>query len=278
MKRVLPAMLIVALILSLAVSLCSAERIMRVSDRQIIDFSRMIAEIRGTRLIFVGEAHDQMMDHWRQVKIIKALDGAGTPLAIGLEMFNAESQEVLDRWVAGKISEEEFINIYMRNWDIPWSYYRDIFYYARRHGIPLVGLNVPREIVHKVAREGFAALAPEERKKLPAGVTCNVDSAYMTLVRRTFAEHKGNDKPFISFCEAQMLWNKGMARHLLEYIQRHPGGSVIVLAGTGHAMKPGIPREALDEAGIESKVILPEDNVFSRDTVMEADADYLIER
>lgn len=46
MKRVLLAMLAVAIILSLAVSLCSAERIMRVSDRQIIDFSRMIAEIR----------------------------------------------------------------------------------------------------------------------------------------------------------------------------------------------------------------------------------------
>jgi hypothetical protein len=43
-------------------------------------------------------------------------------------------------------------------------------------------------------------------------------------------------------------------------------------------MKPGIPREALDEAGIEARVILPEDAVFSRDTVTKADTDYLIEK
>jgi uncharacterized iron-regulated protein len=219
-----------------------------------------------------------MMDHWRQVRIIKALKDAGTPLAIGLEMVIAGNQEILDRWVAGKIDEENFVTFYMRNWDTPWSYYRDIFLYARRHGIPLIGLNVPRELVRKVAREGFAALAPEEREKLPAGITCNVDNAYLTLVRRAFAEHGGNDKSFIHFCEAQMLWNKGMASCLQEYIQRHPVGSVVILAGTGHAMKPGIPREALDEAGIEAKVILPEDSVFSRDKVTEADADYLIER
>ena len=101
---------------------------------------------------------------------------------------------------------------------------------------------------------------------LPAGITCNVDNAYMTLVKRAFAEHAGNDKLFIRFCEAQMLWNRGMAKHLLEYIQRRLGVSVIVLAGTGHAMKPGIPREVLDDAGIEARVILPEDAVFSRDT------------
>jgi uncharacterized iron-regulated protein len=250
---------------------------MRLSDRQFIGFSQMIAEIRGARLIFIGEEHDRMIDHWRQIRIIKALDDTGTPFAIGLEMFTAENQNVLDRWVAGKIKEEDFIIFYRRNWDMPWSLYRDIFLYARRHSIPLLGLNVPREIIHKVAQEGFGALAPEERKKLPSGITCNVDTAYMELIRRAFAEHAENGKSFIRFCEAQMLWNKSMARHLTEYIQLHPGDSVVVLAGTGHSMKSGIPHEALSDAGIEAKVILPVNDAFSSDTMAEADADYLIE-
>jgi uncharacterized iron-regulated protein len=237
----------------------------------------MVADIKGTRLIFIGEYHDRMIDHWRELRIIQALYGTGTPLAIGLEMFTYENQKVLDRWVAGKIDEEDFLTSYIRDWDMPWRFYRDIFLYARRHGIPQLGLNLPREIVHKVAKEGFAALTTDERRKLPAGITCNVGTAYMELIRRAFAEHAGNDKSFIRFCEAQMLWNKSMAMRLVEYIQRHPGGSVVVLAGTGHAMKPGIPHEAFNADGIEGKVILPEDDAFSHDTVTESDADYLIE-
>jgi uncharacterized iron-regulated protein len=278
MQRRLLTILTVALILIPAATGCNAERIMRLSDRQIIDFSRMIADIRGTRLIFIGEAHNRVLDHWRQYRIIKALDDAGTPLAIGLEMVTSGNQDILDRWVAGKIDDKDFITFYMRNWETPWSYYSDIFRYARRRGIHLLGLNMPREIVHKVASEGFAALAPEERKKLPAGITCNVDTTYMVLVKRAFAEHAGNDKSFIHFCEAQMLWNKGMASNLLEYIRTNPGNTVVVLAGKGHAMKPGILHEARDETGIDARVILPEDDVFSRDTVTEADTDYLIER
>ena len=76
---------------------------------------------------------------------------------------------------------------------------------------------------------------------------------------------------FIRCCEAQMPWNRGTAMRLLEYIQRHPGGSVIILAGTEHALKPGIPGEMLNEAGIEAKVILSENVAFSHDKVTVGD-------
>ncbi|HTP63806.1 MAG TPA: ChaN family lipoprotein [Geobacteraceae bacterium] len=255
---------------------CRADRALRLSDRQIIDFKRMITEIRGVRLIFIGEDHDRMEDHWRQSRIIKALHEAGSPLAIGLEMFTGESQAALDMWVAGRMDERTFANIYGHNWDMPWYLYRNIFIYAQGHGIPLIGLNLQREIVHKVAREGFAALTPEERGKLPAGVTCNVDSAYVAMVRRAFAGHGGSDRSFIHFCEAQMLWNKAMARRIAEYCRAHPSTTVIVLAGTGHAMKPGIPSELADGVGLALRVIIPEDATFDRDTATAADADYLL--
>ena len=265
-------------VFSQSVSLCEAERIMRLSDRRIIDFSRMIADIRGSRLIFIGEDHERMNDHRRQMKVIQALHDTGTPFTIGLEMFTAESQEALDRWVEGKIDEEEFIGIYKRNWNIPWPLYRDIFIFARRCAIPLLGLNVQREVAHKVAHEGFGALSQEERKKIPAGVTCNVDSDNMALIKRAFAEHAVSDKSFIHFCEAQMLWNKSMAWRLKDYIQHHPGSFIVVLAGSGHAMKPAIPHEMREETGIGAKVILPIDDMLYSEMVTEADTDYLVER
>jgi uncharacterized iron-regulated protein len=264
------------LLLTMAVGCCSAALILRVGDRQEIPFKRMIEELKGKRLIFIGEEHDRLKDHWFQLKVIKALNDAGAPLAIGLEMFTADSQGDLQRWVAGKMDVGEFVGRYNLNWGVPWPMYSQIFLYARQHAIPLVGLNVPREITRKVAREGFAALTPAERKQLPESVTCDVDAAYMSLVRRAFAEHRQGDKLFVRFCEAQMLWNRAMAWRLQEYMGRNPGKTVVVLTGKGHAMKPGIPRELRQEGGVKFRVILPEDEIFRRGTVTVAYTDYLI--
>jgi uncharacterized iron-regulated protein len=270
--------LFAALLLIIAVGCSSAEPLLRVGDRREISFARMMEELKGHRLIFIGEEHDRLLDHWFQLKVIKALHEGGVPLAIGLEMFTAENQGDLERWVAGKVDEEVFVRRFTLNWSVPWPMYRQIFLYARQHAIPLVGLNVPRGLTRKVAREGFAALTPEERKRLPGAVTCNVDAAYMSLVRRAFAEHRQGDKLFVRFCEAQMLWNKAMAWRLVEYMGGNPGRTVIVLTGKGHAMKPGIPREIHREGVPEYRVILPEDEIFKRGSVTAADTDYLILR
>jgi uncharacterized iron-regulated protein len=235
-------------------------------------------ELKGSRLIFIGEEHDRLRDHWFQLKVIKALKDGGIPLAIGLEMFTADNQPDLKRWIAGTMDEEEFVRRYQLNWSVPWPMYRHIFIYARQHAIPLVGLNVEREITRKVAREGFAALTPRERKELPEAITCDVDAAYMSLVRRAFAEHKQGDQLFARFCEAQMIWNKAMAWRLQEYMGANPGRTVVVMTGKAHAMKPGIAREIRNEEDVQYRVILPEDEIFKRSSVTFADTDYLLLR
>jgi uncharacterized iron-regulated protein len=264
-------------ILSLAGSCRSAEQVVRLGDRQPVPFARLIAELKGERLVFIGENHDRAGHHHFQLSVIRALHEAGTPLAIGLEMFTADSQPDLDRWIAGEMEQEDFTRTYYRNWAMPWSLYGDIFLYARRHGIPLIGLNLPRVISRKVAREGFDSLTPEERRQLPPGITCRVDAAYMALIRKAYSVHAGNDKSFVRFCEAQMLWNKSMARRLGEFLQGHPGRTVVVLAGTGHVMKAGIPEEVRRETGVAGKVIIQEEEGLSRAEVTAATADYLVE-
>ncbi len=251
-------------------------RALRLSDGQVIGFRQMIGEVHNARLIFVGEIHEQAEHHKAQLEIIKDLYRAGVPLAIGLEMFPAGSQSELDRWVAGKLDQKSFVRLYYREWSMPWPLYRDIFFFARDNRIPLIGLNVPRDISHKVAREGFAALTPQERERLPAGITCSVDPAYRTFIARAYAEHARNGRSFNYFCEAQILWNKSMGRYLQEYLSREPGRTVVVMAGFGHAMKRGIPNEVSRSPGNSCKVILPELSGLDLRGVTSADADYLL--
>lgn len=270
--------LAIAVLLSITVGYCGGETVMRVADRQEISFPRMIEEIKGKPLIFIGEDHDRMADHILQLKVIKALNEAGIPLAIGLEMFTAESRDDLKSWVAGRMNEEDFVRRFYDNWNEPWPYYRGIFLYAREHSIPMAGLNLPREISHKVASMGFAALTAAERRQVPGAITCKVDAGYMALVRRAFAEHKLSDETFIRFCEAQILWNRTMAWNAIAYMRGHPGRIMVVLAGKGHAMKPGIPEELKKMKSMDLTVILPEDEIFNGANVSKADTDFLFEK
>ena len=275
--RLLTMILAMTAILLLARA-SNAGGVLRLSDGRVTGLDRMIEEVKGARLIFVGESHDLVENHKAQLEIIEKLHTNGVQLAIGLEMFTTIGQGALDRWVAGTLDPDYFIKLYYREWYMPWPLYRDIFLYARVLRIPLVGLNVPRSISHKVARQGFAALTPEERKKLPAGVTCSIDPIYREFIRSAYAEHVRNDNSFDHFCEAQMLWNKSMGRHLQEYLDRNPRATVVVLAGVGHAMKRGIPEEVYKTSGISYKVILPELLELDRSKVTDKDADYLLLR
>jgi uncharacterized iron-regulated protein len=130
----------------------------RISDKRTISYEQMITNLKKADLVFVGETHDSESHHRFQLDIIKALNDSKTPIVVGFEMFTAESQNVLDQWVAGILPLENFIKVYYKNRNFPWPFYRDILLYVRDNKIPAVGLNVPIEISKKVDSSGFSSL------------------------------------------------------------------------------------------------------------------------
>ena len=95
--------------------------VLRLSDRKVITFGEMVREVEGADMVFVGEVHDNERHHRAQLDVIRALHKRRIPLAIGLEMFRAEDQDVLGRWVKGKMAKRVFMRSYYDNWNLPWS-------------------------------------------------------------------------------------------------------------------------------------------------------------
>ena len=258
---------------------CQDGDVVRLKDRTTIPFDRMVGEASKSRVIIVGETHDNQAHHDLQLKIIRTLYEGGAPLAVGIEMFRAESQELLDKWWRWGMPTEQFEALYRENWGMPWLLYRDIFLYTRQKRIPLVGLNVPREIIAKVAREGYGSLAGAERKRLPPGLTCTVDEAYRSFIRRTYSEHAhASGRSFDHFCEAQMVWDTAMAIYALDYLDKNPGSRIVILAGSAHAWKRSIPRQiATMRPDVTVSVILPDpDGKGAWEKITVEDADYLV--
>lgn len=259
----------------MAYSPVMSRQIIRIKDGKTTSFYEMVEELSDAKAIFIGEHHDNPAHHKTQLDVIRALHEKDRDLAIAVEMFKKEDQESLDKWYKREIEEKDFIPIFLKNWGFRWELYRDIFLYAREHNIPVIGLNVPWEITMKVGKTGFLSLSDEEMKELPPGVTCELDKQYMDHLVRVFQYKKSNDKSFVYFCEAQVLWDQAMAWYLTKYIKENPGKTVIILSGSIHAWKYGIPKYNLRYISVEQKVIVP-DLPVDLQLINENDADYFV--
>jgi uncharacterized iron-regulated protein len=241
-----------------------------------IALAEAVPDLARADLVLVGESHGNRLHHGAQLAVIRALHEAGDAVCVGLEMFQRREQHVLGRWVAGKMAEEEMQEAFLRNWGVEWPAYRAVFLYCRDQGIPMAGLNVPREITRKVARQGFAALTPEEMGLLPP-ITCSVDPEYEAFLRN-FTGSDGHQGAFERFCEAQLVWDAGMAAHALDFLRARPGSTMVVMTGSVHAWKPAMPDQLrrLDPQAVHVS-ILPEGNSGKDGGEPDAqDADYLI--
>jgi uncharacterized iron-regulated protein len=224
----------------------------------------------------VGERHDEKTHHVGQLRIIQALRDAGIPIAIGFEMFQKSSQPALDKWVSGRMDEKDFQRVYYNNWNFPWPLYSDIFEYAKKMNIPMVGLNVSREITRQVAKEGFKSLSKAQRGLL-SDVVCRVDEEYMQFIKNAFGAHAHGDLNFKYFCEAQLVWDTAMALNAISYLKTNPEKTMVIIAGSGHVRRGGISKQIKDRSNLPHVIVLPEVlGSIEPGTVSLKDADYLL--
>jgi len=217
----------------------------------------MMDDLRLAQVVFVGEFHDQRDHHLLQLQVIRELHRQGRPLTIGFEMFDLEKQPILDEWVRGKVSLQEFVERYRKSWSINWSEYDAIMLFARNNGIPMVALDAPADLVQVVTRFGTAGFHPGARARLPAGVTTEILPSYRKFMTQAFRSHTIPDAMFDNFCAAQGLRNSTMARRIVGYLAENPQRTMVVIAGVGHVMRRAVPA-AVSGAGLSTRIVIPQ--------------------
>ena len=183
----------------------------------------IIASLASKRVVFIGETHDRFDHHLNQLEIIHRLHEIHPDMAIGMEYFQQPFQDYLDQYIAGELSEKQLLRAteYYDRWRFDYRLYRPILRYARERRIPIVALNLPREITSKVAHSGLTSLTAEEREHIPAEIDRS-DSDYRQRLQQIHKRHPELD--FEHFLEAQLLWDEGMAERAADYLRDHPGG------------------------------------------------------
>ena len=236
------------------------EEIFRLPDGDPITFAQLLYDLDTTRVIFIGESHDQIEHHQIQVRMIEDLGAKGKDVVIGMEMFEKSQQATLDRWSQGFLAEEEFLKEV--HWDTTWGMdyelYKGILDAAKTHHLKILGLNVPRDLVRTVAENGMQGLSPEDRKLLPEMDLANRQHrAYITTIFK--GHQKASAKDFENFYESQCLWDEGMAQSLSEFLTspQSEGKTVLVFAGSGHIVFGfGIPNRLYRRAPIPYRTVV----------------------
>lgn len=225
----------------------------------------IIDRLLDKKIIYVGEQHDRYEHHLIQLEVIKVLREKGYDIAIGMEMFIHKNQKALDDYIDGKIDEQDFLrqSQYFKTWGFDYVLYRDILNFARDNRIPVIALNIPREIVNKVGRSGIESLSEDEKKELPSEMDMT-DEEYKKRLKETFEKHEGSEgRDFENFYQSQIIWDEVMAQRIDEYIRENPSKKIVIIVGGGHlTYSSGIPRRAFRRNNLPYAVILNNDDVF----------------
>ncbi|MFH1019905.1 MAG: ChaN family lipoprotein, partial [Pseudomonadota bacterium] len=243
-----------------------------------LSFAAIIEQIAEARAVYVGENHTRLEDHLLQLRVIRGLFAQNPKLAIGMEMFSREVQPILDRYVAGELSERELLkqSEYFSKWGYDYRFYREIINFARSHKLPIVALNQEKEIVGKVFKEGSSALATEESAKLPEDRDLSIPG-YRERITEVFSMHgqHGTQEQLNGFFQAQGIWDETMAESVAAYLTANPESRMVVLAGYGHTDKGTAipPRVARRMPALRQTVIL---NSEPGEDLDQSEADYLI--
>ncbi|MDA8155177.1 MAG: ChaN family lipoprotein [Actinomycetota bacterium] len=201
-----------------------------------LDEGGLLSGLQHNRVIFIGEAHTQNSDHSVQLEVIKYLVKKGCRPVIAMEMFPDGDGVFLNRWEQGRISQQQFRQFYKNHWEIGYSHYANIFEYAKKHRLPLVGINAGKEFIQEVELNGLSVLRAEDLLRINF-TPCSSDPAYRTMLMAGFTIHHA---VFNNFCNAQRLRDYIMAWHVAELAVKYRG-PVVVLLGAAHAVKRAVP-------------------------------------
>jgi len=210
-----------------------------------VELSQMLGIAGDSRLVYVGETHDNPAAHRLQFEVLQGISqrhpGA---VAFGMEMFTPAQQPVLDRWSAGELDEKQFLREvdWYGTWMGDFDYYRDLLLFAREHHIPVVGLNADKKTKMAVSRH-WDELSEEERAALPE---LDLSDPYHTaMVKAIYGGHVRGDGKLAGFARVQALWDETMAENIVAFLRspRGQGKQMIVFAGGNHVRFGfGIPR------------------------------------
>ncbi len=129
------------------------------------DFAIMMKEAAKADLTFFGELHDNSMAHWLELQVMKEIFAQRGAVTLGMEMFEADNQIILNEYLSGLIDEKLLLSE-AKVWDNYKNDYKPLVEFAKEKKQRVIATNVPRRYANVVFKKGLETLGslPAEAK------------------------------------------------------------------------------------------------------------------
>lgn len=231
---------IISLIAILMLSGLSAElRIVKSKSAKDISLKALGKDLKHYDVIFFGEFHDNASIHKLQRELLPYLVDGSRKLVLSFEMWERDTQELLDAFLADKIDEQSFIEG-SRAWSNYQDSYRPLILFAKEHRLAVVAANVPREYAGRSSRSGwdFVEDLPSEERALIAAQLTAPDDAYREAFIQTMqgmGSHAFEAESLERFYQAQCMKDDTMAESIVIALDYYKAARVIHFNGAFHS-------------------------------------------
>lgn len=244
------------------------------------DFGKMLKAMQKQEVVLFGEFHNNAISHWLQLELTREM-GNAQAISLGAEMFEADNQQQLNDYLAGKITAKG-LDSSARLWKNYPTDYAPLVKYAKEKKYPFIATNIPRKYASMVAKGGFEVLdtlsALEKTWMMPLPIQYDSSLPCYKNMIASMGGHGGPNLP-----RAQATKDATMGYFILKNLQ--PGVPFIHYNGSYHSDnyesinwylqkgKPGIRIGTISTVSQKDVSKLEKENMGKADFIIVVDED-----
>ena len=221
-----------------SVSEIQNNQILHLPTGLVVTPEQMVETIVNSRVVYIGETHDNLEAHRIQLEVIEKLFGRHNgKIAVGMEMFRKSAQNDLNLWHDGQLSEKKFKKVFRQNWGGGYKLYRPIFEFLKSNHIQLIGLKSSKETESRL-KKGYTQVNFPEMDENDI-----YHKAYADAIFGGNQSKHGHGNNMLY--KMLVLWDESMAETVANFLKDPQNGdsTLIVLAGGFHVQYGyGIPK------------------------------------
>lgn len=210
-------------------------KIYNTHTKKIAAIDEIVNDLNNADVLFFGEEHNDSTGHQLEYLLLQKI-AAKYPgkIALSMEMFETDCQNVLNEYLRGLIREKNF-KTDARAWS-NYKDYRPLIEFAKNNHIPVVAANAPARYTNMANRLGLKSLEQLNnigKSYLPPLPIDTATGAYYEKFKEIMGGH--GSMPGMQLYQAQNLWDATMGWSIAQFLKEHHDYKILQLNGGFHS-------------------------------------------
>lgn len=208
-------------------------KVYNTKKQKTISLEELVNELKNVDVLFFGEDHNDSTGHFLEMTIFRKMQESYPKTALTMEMFHTDIQTVINEYLAGCISERNFIKE-ARAWN-NYDDYKPLIEYAKANKLNVIGGNAAARYSNMVTLGGLESLKSLPSSSIAFLPPLPIDTAtgryYEKFTETLGGHHMGNMKIY----QTQNFWDATMAWSIARFLKQNKGYKVLQLNGRFHS-------------------------------------------